>query len=35
VGRDFPPMEQTHSRISLGTMEEMEMAVRVFRDVLS
>ena len=35
VGRDFPPMEQTHSRISLGTMEEMEEAVRVFREVLS
>ena len=35
VGRDFPPMEQTHSRISLGTMEEMEKAVRVFRSVLS
>ena len=34
VGRDFPPMEQTHSRISLGTMEEMEAAVRVFRTVL-
>jgi hypothetical protein len=23
VGRDFPPFEKTHSRISLGTMEEM------------
>ena len=34
VGRDFPPMEQTHSRISLGTMEEMEQAVDVFRSVL-
>jgi len=34
VGRDFPPMEQTHSRISLGTMEEMEKAVDVFRSVL-
>ena len=34
VGRDFPPMEQTHSRISLGTMEEMETAVQVFRSVL-
>ncbi len=34
VGRDFPPMEQTHSRISLGTMEEMETAVAVFRRVL-
>ena len=35
VGRDFPPMEHTHSRISLGTMEEMEKAVGVFRSVLS
>jgi histidinol-phosphate aminotransferase len=35
VGRDFPPMEATHSRISLGTREEMEMAVGVFRKVLA
>ena len=35
VGRDFPPLEQTHCRISLGTMEEMEEAVRVFRNVLA
>jgi histidinol-phosphate aminotransferase len=35
VGRDFPPMEQTHSRISLGTMEEMQTSVEVFREVLS
>jgi histidinol-phosphate aminotransferase len=34
VGRDFPPLEQTHSRISLGTMEEMQRAMQVFRDVL-
>ena len=34
VGRDFPPMEQTHARISLGTMEEMQKAVSVFREVL-
>jgi len=34
VGRDFPPLEQTHSRISLGTMEEMQQAMGVFRDVL-
>ena len=34
VGRDFPPLEQTHCRISLGTMEEMEASVRVFRRVL-
>ena len=34
VGRDFPPLEQTHSRISLGTMEEMQQAMQVFREVL-
>ncbi len=34
VGRDFPPMENTHCRISLGSMEEMQQAVRVFRKVL-
>ena len=35
VGRDFPPWENTHCRISLGSMEEMEVAVSVFREVLS
>ncbi|HUE95452.1 MAG TPA: hypothetical protein VMN39_02280, partial [Longimicrobiaceae bacterium] len=35
VGRDFPPFESTHTRISLGTREEMETAVQVFRDVLA
>jgi histidinol-phosphate aminotransferase len=35
VGRDFPPFEKTHSRISLGTMEEMRQAVQVFRRVLT
>jgi histidinol-phosphate aminotransferase len=34
VGRDFPPMEQTHARISLGTMDDMQRAMRVFRQVL-
>lgn len=34
VGRDFPPMEKTHCRISLGTMDEMRQACRVFADVL-
>jgi len=34
VGRDFPPMEQTHARISLGTMEEMVRAVEVFKRIL-
>jgi hypothetical protein len=34
VGRPFPPFEKTHSRISLGTMDEMQKAVGVFRSVL-
>jgi histidinol-phosphate aminotransferase len=34
VGRNFPPLEKTHSRISIGTMEEMRKAVSVFRSVL-
>jgi histidinol-phosphate aminotransferase len=34
VGRDFPPMEKTYSRISLGTMDEMRKAVEVFQKVL-
>jgi histidinol-phosphate aminotransferase len=34
VGRDFPPMESTHTRVSLGTMDEMRRAVDVFRKVL-
>jgi histidinol-phosphate aminotransferase len=34
VGRDFPPFEQTHCRISIGTMEEMQKATEVFRSVL-
>ena len=34
VGRDFPPFEQTHCRISFGTMAEMKKAVAVFGDVL-
>ena len=35
VGRDFPPLEKTHSRITLGTMDEMRQAVEVFRRVLT
>jgi histidinol-phosphate aminotransferase len=35
VGRDFPPFEKTHSRITLGTMEEMRQAVQVFKRVLT
>jgi histidinol-phosphate aminotransferase len=35
VGRDFPPLEATHTRISMGTMEEMRKATRVFEEVLA
>ncbi len=35
VGRDFPPFEETHARISLGTMQEMRRAVEVFQTVLN
>jgi histidinol-phosphate aminotransferase len=34
VGRDFPPLEKTHTRISLGTMDEMKKATKVFAEVL-
>jgi histidinol-phosphate aminotransferase len=34
VGRPFPPLDKTHCRISIGTMEEMKKAVSVFRSVL-
>lgn len=34
VGRDFPPMEKTYARISLGTMEDMQKAMPVFKKVL-
>ncbi len=34
VGRDFPPMNETHARISIGTMDEMERAIPVFASVL-
>ena len=35
VGRDFRPMEQTHARISIGTLDEMERACGVFEQVLA
>jgi histidinol-phosphate aminotransferase len=35
VGRDFPPFERTHARISIGTMDEMRRAVDVFRAALA
>ena len=34
VGRDFPPFENSHCRISMGTMDEMKKAVATFREVL-
>jgi histidinol-phosphate aminotransferase len=34
VARDFPPMEKTHARITIGTMDEMKKAMDVFREVL-
>lgn len=34
VGRDFPPFESTHARISIGTMDEMRKAADVFRAAL-
>jgi histidinol-phosphate aminotransferase len=34
VGRDFPPYEKTHCRVSIGTMAEMQRAVEVFKKVL-
>jgi histidinol-phosphate/aromatic aminotransferase/cobyric acid decarboxylase-like protein len=34
VGRDFPPYEKTHARISIGTMDEMKRATEAFRQVL-
>ena len=34
VGRDFPPLEKTHARISIGTEDEMKRAVDVFAEVL-
>src|SRR5262245_61189795 len=35
VGREFPPLEKTWARISLGTMDEMKKATAVFAKVLS
>jgi len=34
VARDFPPFEKTHCRISIGTMDEMTKATKVFGEVL-
>jgi histidinol-phosphate aminotransferase len=35
VGRDFPPYEKSHCRISIGTMAEMQTAVKVFEQALA
>ena len=35
VGRNFPPYEKTHARISVGTMAEMQRAVQVFERALA
>jgi histidinol-phosphate aminotransferase len=35
VGRDFPPYEKSHCRISIGTMDEMQKAVKVFEKALA
>jgi histidinol-phosphate aminotransferase len=34
VGRDFPPLEKQWARISIGTMDEMQKATDVFKQVL-
>ena len=34
VGRDFPPFETKYCRVSIGTMDEMQRAVAVFKTVL-
>ena len=34
VARDFPPLEKSHVRISVGTLDEMKRAVDVFGKVL-
>ena len=34
VGRDFPPYEDRYCRVSIGTMDEMQRAVAVFKTVL-
>jgi histidinol-phosphate aminotransferase len=34
VARDFPPLEKSHARISIGTLDEMKRATEVFSRVL-
>jgi histidinol-phosphate aminotransferase len=35
VGRNFPPYEKSHARISVGTLAEMQRAVQVFERALA
>lgn len=35
VGRNFPPYEKSHTRISIGTMAEMQRAVQTFERALA
>lgn len=35
IGRGFPPLDRTHVRISIGTMDEMRRATDVFRHALA
>lgn len=35
VGRNFPPYEKSHARISIGTMAEMQRAVQTFERALA
>jgi histidinol-phosphate aminotransferase len=34
VGREFPPLEKTHARVSVGTLDEMQRAGVVMAEVL-
>ena len=34
VARDFPPLEKSHVRISIGTLDEMKKATEVFGRIL-
>jgi histidinol-phosphate/aromatic aminotransferase/cobyric acid decarboxylase-like protein len=34
VARDFPPLEKSHVRISIGTLDEMKRATEAFGQIL-
>jgi len=34
VARDFPPLEKSHVRVSIGTLDEMKRATEVFGQIL-